>query len=171
MKKFPYITWFVLLAMFIAHKGQAQGTLEPLYYSIVGNGSVTSLTNGQPLEVGRSYEMQAIAGAGYIFSGWQQVNVFELTQFTLGAGGEPNPPEISYTPSVIPGIYSSDSMLDFTMLSGNLIFNIPDVEEITQGMGWQADFTPVPEPSSGALVMSGAIAIGLLRKRVPESQA
>lgn len=165
MKKLLPITMFALTMVSLAHHGYAQGTLEPLYLSFSGDGTVSPLQNGQLLEVGQSYEMDATAAAGYIFSGWQQVNVFTVEQVTVNSDGGTNSTTMSTVASVNPEIYASQPALDFTMQPVNLLYNVPGVEEITQGSGWQADFSPVPEPTSATLVIAGLTAITLLQRR------
>ncbi|HTD67231.1 MAG TPA: peptidylprolyl isomerase, partial [Candidatus Limnocylindria bacterium] len=47
-----------------------QLSLLPLTLETKGNGSLTGLTNGQPLEVGQVYTVKATPGKGSFFSGW-----------------------------------------------------------------------------------------------------
>jgi len=155
---------FLLATVCFVRQSQAQGSLTPLYLSISGDGTVSPLQNGQLLAAGQNYEMEAIAAAGYAFSGWQQLDLFTLYEITVGPEGETNPPIISTVVSADP-ISSEQPVLDFTMQPVNVLYNVPGVEEITTGVGWQADFAPVPEPSSGALVTGGLIVILLLGKR------
>jgi hypothetical protein len=167
MKTFTIVVLAVLATTLFVRSGQAQGTLVPLYLTITGDGSVTPLQNEQLLEVGQSYEMDAIPDAGYVFAGWQQVNFFVLDQTTINPDGQTNPPTISITASPIPGIYSGQTMLDFMLQPATVVYNDPGVEEISEASGWQADFTPVPEPSSNALTISGLMAVTLLLKWQP----
>ena len=151
--------WFVSCAV---GEVKAQGTYAPLALSISGDGTVTPLQNGQSLEVGQDYEMEAIAAAGYVFSGWQEANFFTQVEVTLDPDGNPNLTTNAVI-SLIPGYYSTASVLDFTAQDASLIFNYPGVEQIYQSPGWQADFTPVPEPGSATLVLAGVMLWGIWR--------
>jgi hypothetical protein len=157
---------FLWLASFSGWEAQAQGTYAPLALSISGDGTVTPLQNGQSLEVGQDYEMEAIAAAGYVFSGWQLANFFTQVEVTLDPDGNPNPSTTSTVISLIPGYYSTASVLDFTGQDTSLIFNYPGVEQIYQSHGWQADFTPVPEPASATLIAIGAVALAMGRGKL-----
>ena len=53
----------------------AQGILAPLSLFINGGGTVSPLTNGQPLEIGQTYNIAAIPEAGFTFRSWQPVDL------------------------------------------------------------------------------------------------
>ncbi len=155
----------VALAMLcFTRPGRAQDTnTAPLYLFIAGSGEISQLQNGQMLNVGQDYEMTALPDAGFIFSSWQQVNIFTFEQITIDANGNPNPPIISQVTSPVPPSVFQP-VLDFTMQPEMVLLNNPGVETITQSSGWQANFTPTPEPTVLALTTFGLMIISLNRK-------
>jgi hypothetical protein len=163
MRSFILNSLITLAAAGSAQPCFSQGTPPaPLYLFTAGNGSITPLQNGQSLEVGQTYDMTAVPDAGFAFSSWQPVQVFVFTQITLDAQGNPNPPITSTVASPVPQ-YTYDPDLEFTMQPEMSILNNPGVETITEDSGWQANFTPVPEPSTWALLIVGGAL--LLRRR------
>jgi hypothetical protein len=60
-------------------------------------------------------------------------------------------------PSLVPN-YSYQPTLEFTMQPDTVIANNPGLT-VVQSYGWQANFVPVPEPSSIALIACGLTAI------------
>ena len=164
MRRLLFIISFALGLVFFVRPSHAQDiNTAPLYLFTTGSGEITSLQNGQMLNVGQNYEMTALPDAGSIFSSWQPVNVFTFEQFTVDANGNPLPPIISMTDTPVPN-YTYQPVLDFTMQPEMVLLNNPGVETITQSSGWQANFVPAPEPSTIALVVCGLVAIGLGRK-------
>lgn len=144
--------------MCFVQQGNGQGTVShaPLHLFINGAGGVSPLLNGEMLEVGQSYTMTAIPDSGFAFSSWQPVNVFTLTSYSVDVGGGVST-NISVIASPVPQYISTPS-LSFTMQPENLIYDNPGLRTIAKGSGWQANFEPVPEPSSLALTMCGLTA-------------
>ena len=150
-----------------AHHGNGQGTMSyaPLHLFINGSGGVSPLLDGELLEVGQSYDMTAIPDSGFAFSSWQPVNVFTFTSYIVDAGG-PVSTNISVVSSPVAQITYTSS-LSFAMQPENLIYDNPGVTTITEGSGWQANFEPVPEPPSLALILCGITATLLFRRPPP----
>jgi hypothetical protein len=151
--------------MCLAQQAKAQGTMSyaPLLLFINGAGGVSPVVNGEMLEVGQSYTMTATPDSGFSFSSWQPVNVFTLTSYIVDIGGGVST-NMSVTASPVPEYINTPS-LSFTMQPEDLIYNNPGVSTITEGRGWQANFEPVPEPSSLAVTMCGLIATVFLQFR------
>lgn len=137
MKRFRLIILTTLLASSSAVPIHAQDT-APLYLSIVGEGSVSPLTNGQALAVGQLYNMIASPGAGFAFSSWQPVNVFTMTTFVVDTNGNTNT-VVSVVGSPVPTFINQPS-LDFVMQPVVVVVDNPGVLTITRGSGWQANF-------------------------------
>ena len=140
-KAFQLIMLTTVLAATSAARSHAQDTTAPLYLSISGAGSVSPLTNGEPLEVGQAYKMVAVPGTGFAFSSWQPVNVFTFTTCVIDTNGNTNP-VVSLVASLVP-TYTNQSSLDFVMQPVVTIVDNPGVMKVTQGSGWQANFEPV----------------------------
>ena len=161
-----------LAVMSLALSTEAQ-TNTPLYLFINGSGSVSPYQNGDLLEVGQTYDMTATPDDGYIFTGWQQVDVFSDTEYTFdGSGGLKSNTSTIVAPSS--PVYTNAPDLTFTMQPVIYLFNVPEVRMLSQTYGWQADFDPVPEPSSVALAGSAFATLTLLgagRARKPRSYA
>ena len=154
MRKFVIITMLILATVCSASQSHAQGVLyAPLLLFTNGAGNVSPLQIGQSLEVGQSYEMEAIPDDGYVFSSWQPVNVFTSTLITFDGNGNPNPPIISNVESLVPD-YTEQSALEFIMQPVMAIIDQPN-NTITESSGWRANFVPVSEPSSFALIVCG----------------
>jgi len=157
-------TLVTLATLCFTHRSCAQGTLTPLYLFTSGSGSITPFQDGQLLEVGQSYDMTAVPDPGYIFSSWQSVNVFVITQTNYDANGNPLPPVTSVVPSAGGPQYTSSPQLEFTMQSPSAVTSAGANPGITRSFGWEANFVPVPEPSDAALIACGIITITLLRR-------
>jgi hypothetical protein len=144
--------------MCFAQQGNGQGTVSyaPLHLFIDGAGEVSPLLDGEMLEVGRSYTMTAIPDTDFSFSSWQPVNVFTFTSFIVDVGGGVIT-NMSVIASPVPEYINTPS-LSFNMQPEDLIYDNPGVSTMTEGRGWQANFEPVPEPSSLAFTMCGLIA-------------
>jgi hypothetical protein len=104
--------------------------------------------------------MQAIPDLGYQFSDWQPVDIFFFIQQVPTGGGITNT-VVTEVQSPLPE-YSDQSILDFTMQPGTVITSTENLE-VTQSEGWQADFTPTPEPSTIFLMTGGLMAVVLVR--------
>ncbi len=59
------------------------GASAPLSLIISGQGIVFPFEDGEQLPIGWSFVMTAIPDHGYVFTGWQKVNVTTITQFTV----------------------------------------------------------------------------------------
>ncbi len=130
--------------MGFANQGSAQDTFAPLFLYTNGSGSVLPLQNGQSLEVGQYYEMTATPALGYVFSGWQVVNVFIITETNFNTDGEPIlPPVVSTVQSPVP-TYTNDATLQFAMQAEINITSAGSNPSIVRAFGWQANFVPVP---------------------------
>jgi Divergent InlB B-repeat domain len=157
MRRLRFITVLALTIIFFARPGRAQdANTAPLYLFTTGSGNIFPYQDGQLLNVGQDYEMTAVPDPGFVFSSWEQVNVFTIEEFTIDANGNPNPPIISQTISPAPPSVFQP-VLDFTMQPETVILNIPGVRSVTQDDGWQANFVPTPEPSTIALVACGLV--------------
>jgi hypothetical protein len=155
MRKSAFIVIVGVAIVCFARQSNGQGTMSfaPLHLYINGAGAVSPLLNGDMLQVGQSYSMTAIPDSGFAFSSWQPVNVFTFTSYIVDAGGTVSTNISVISSPVAQFIYTSS--LSFTMQPENLIYDNPGVSTLTEGGGWQANFEPVPEPSSLALIMCG----------------
>jgi hypothetical protein len=170
MKRFALITTIMLATVCFAHEGRAQGvSFAPLFVSASPGGSVFPLSDGQLLEVGQVYDMEAIPDPGFVFSSWNPVHVFTFTEYSIDANGDPNPPVTSINFSPVPE-FTLQPTLEFTMQPAAVLVNIPGVSTVTEAFGWQADFVPVPEPSSLAVIVCGLAASLFLMPRVGRSK-
>jgi len=153
-------------------QGYSQGTIgtnppptlyAPLLLFTSGSGSVSPFTNGQVLQVGSSYNMEAIPDLGYAFSSWQSVSVSVDTVFTYDGTGFV---VSSVTTNVSPQLdYSYDPVLTFTM---SPVVELQSFEEtIDNSVGWQANFVSTPEPSDVVLIGCGFLTVALFRRIRP----
>lgn len=143
MKGFGQFLSVILLLVCFASRAFAQDTYAPLFLYTNGDGCVTSLTNGQSLVVGQNYEMTATPATGYVFSGWQVINVFVIDETIPVQGSDGFTNEESMVKSPIAGIYTNDVTLQFTMQPENVLDSNSNLM-ITQSAGWAANFEPVP---------------------------
>lgn len=121
--------------------GFAQGSTAPLFLFISGGGSVSPLTNSEMLVVDETYNMIATPGAGFTFNGWQPVNVFTFTSYTIDASGNTNA-VVSIVRSPGP-TYTNQPSLNFVMQPEVVLQDNPGVSTITKSSGWQANFDPI----------------------------
>jgi hypothetical protein len=166
MKKFMFFSLVMLGMECFVYRGWSQGTLAPLYLVISGSGSVTPLQNGQLLEVGQTYEMTATPDLGFAFGSWVSFPVFTITQTNFDSFGDPIIPPTVSTVTGTGTDYQFQPVLDFTMLVEQIT---PDGANpnITQSIGWQANFVPIPEPSDAGLVACAVTAVAVLRRQWP----
>ena len=169
MRKFTFITMVALTIACFTHQSYAQGTLAPLSLFTSGSGEISPLQDGQLLEVGQTYDMEAIPDTGFVFSSWQPVNVFDFSQITFNADGSTNPPVLSTVVSLVPN-FTEQPLLEFIMQPESVIYDSAAVN-ITESIGWQANFVPVPETSSFALIVFGLTTIAFLRQRQSHHRA
>jgi hypothetical protein len=108
--------------------------------------------------------MEAIPDDGFVFSSWQPVNVFSFSQVAYNAIDlSPISTNTSITLSAVPD-FTEQTVLAFTMQPESVIVDTPSLM-ITESSGWQANFVPVPEPSSITLIICGLTAIVFLLLR------
>ncbi len=112
---------------------------------------------------GRIVEVAALPDAGFIFGSWQQVNIFTFEQITIDANGNPNPPLSPRSRHRFRRPSSNPSSIS-PMQPEMVLLNNPGVRNVTQSSGWQANFTPAPEPTVLALTTFGLMIISLNRK-------
>jgi hypothetical protein len=165
MRKFVFVTILTLATVCFAYQSYAQGVLyAPLFLFTNGAGSISPLQDGQLLEVGQTYDMKAIPDDGYVVSSWQPVDVAELA---IQIGTDPSTGQPIFQTSLVAQPqpeFTVESVLEFTMQPESVILDTPS-HMITESSGWQANFVPVPEPSSFALFVCGLATIGFLRLR------
>jgi Divergent InlB B-repeat domain len=142
--------------------GHAQSTLAPLLLYTNGPGEISPFSSGQLLQVGQTYDLEAAPDPGFLFSSWQSVVVFAITQSIPDGAGVTNT-VVSVSVSPVPD-YTFQADLQFTMQPVEVVLSNTGLT-ITQGTGWQANFAPVPEPSSLTLLVCGLTSIILLRRR------
>ncbi len=106
-----------------------------------GNGYVFAIRERWRRDPQDEVTVVAIPARGYVFSSWQPVNVFTISQTTIGADGLVNPPTISSVFSPI-ARYSYDPVLRFVTQPAIVLFDNPGVQEIAQQEYWQANFVP-----------------------------
>ena len=114
-----------------------------------GNGYVFEIRERWRRDPQDEVTVVAIPAAGFVFSSWQPVNVFTISQVTIGANGQVNPPTVSSVLSPVPQ-YSYDPVLRFVPQPELVLFDNPGVQEIAQEVYWQANFVPCePQRPSG----------------------
>jgi hypothetical protein len=118
------------------------GASAPLSLTINGQGRVLPFEDGEQLPIGWSFVMTAIPDHGYVFTGWQKVNVTTITQFTVDLEGDPNPPVISTVVSPVPGFIRQPT-LRFQVQTPTVITDSPEPITITESIGWQANFVSI----------------------------
>jgi hypothetical protein len=106
-----------------------------------GNGYVFEIRERPRHDQQDKVTVVAIPACGYVFSSWQPVDAFTISQVTIGAGGQVNPPTVSTVLSPVPQ-YSYDPVLRFVPQPELVLFDNPGVQEITQQEYWQANFVP-----------------------------
>jgi hypothetical protein len=110
----------------------------PLVLFINGPGRVLPFHNGQMLQVGPEYRMQAIPEHDSVFAGWNQVNVFVFRITTIDGSG--NPTVVTSTNlSPIP-ISVTSRTLRFTVQPPAILES--GFTTITGMQAWQANFVP-----------------------------
>jgi hypothetical protein len=116
----------------------SEGSRAPLVLFINGPGRVLPFHDGQMLQVGPEYRMQAIPERGAVFAGWNQVNVFVFRITTIDGSG--NPTVVTSTNfSPIP-ISVESHTLRFTVQPPAILES--GFTTITGMQAWQANFVP-----------------------------
>lgn len=110
--------------------------LPPFVYTN-GDGYVFPLHKERKDEV----KLLAIPSRGYVFIGWQRVDVFTFTEYTYNGADQPNPPVYSTVLSPIPG-YDQQPVLRYAPLPETPLYDDPGVISIVQDEGWIANFVP-----------------------------
>jgi hypothetical protein len=118
----------------------------PLPLFITGAGKVVPFEDGQTLEVGRRYHMNAIPDRGFVFSNWVPVDVFYST-FTYTNGNLGPTTVTAYVVSPEP-VSFDQHVLEFTMQPEVVLFGGVGPLFITSSKGWQANFVPEENPDS-----------------------
>ncbi len=106
-----------------------------------GNGYVFEVRERWRRDPQDEVTVVAVPARGYVFSSWQPVNEFIISQITIGADGQVNPPTVSSVISPIPR-YSYDPVLRFVPEPATILFDDPGVQEISQQVSWRANFVP-----------------------------
>lgn len=114
----------------------------PLSLNISGQGRVLPFEDGEQLPIGRSFVMTAIPDRGYVFTGWQKINVTTITQLTFNPEGHPNPPTISMVVEPVPGLIRQPT-LRFQVQAPMVIIGPPNQLTVTESTGWQANFVSI----------------------------
>jgi hypothetical protein len=135
----------LLVVMLAVQRLPAQDTnapsFAPLFIITNGMGKVVPFQDGEMLEVGRKYDMAAVADPHYEFSSWQRVTIFMDIVYTENQFHQRIEVE---TDIVAPSDeYYYDPVLHFKMEDTfQVLLNIPGVREIAVSGGWQANFVP-----------------------------
>jgi len=147
MKKYLLLlAWFFTIQLLPAQlerngpSGPRAVSYSPLFLLTNGMGRIVPFQNGELLENGHRCVMAAIPEHGYVFAGWQPVNVFSFTEYTQDGSGN----WVENTSRVLEPIpqYTSEPALRFIMQPEQVLFNLPNVRMITLDFGWQANFVP-----------------------------
>lgn len=137
-------TFSILAALlFSAQWLSAQETQSPLPLFVSGFGKIVPFHDGEMLDNDRRYVMTAVPEKGYVFANWQPVDVFTFTEYTLDGAGQLE--ERTFTVTTPEDQYFKDRALHFTMQPEEVLFDVPNVREVTMSQGWQADFVPAPK--------------------------
>jgi Divergent InlB B-repeat domain len=118
------------------------GASAPLSLNISGEGRVLPFEDGEQLPIGWSFVMTAIPDHGYVFTGWQKVNITTISQFNFDAEGNPEPPTISTVVSPVPGLMRQPT-LRFQVQAPIVIIGPPNQLTVTLSTGWQANFVSI----------------------------
>ena len=122
-------------------KNKKEISYAPLSLTINGAGQIFPFEDGQMLQVGRNYLLVAVPDRGYVFSGWSRVNVFNFSEITVNAAGQPNSPIYSTILSPVP-TNIRNPVLEFRMEPIDVLYDFPGVRTLTHSVSWQADFVP-----------------------------
>jgi hypothetical protein len=152
MRKLVSIIVVALGTFCSASSSNAQGPVyAPLSLFTTGDGMITPFTDGQMLEVGQDYTMEAVPSLGFAFSSWQPVNIITFTEIFFDGVNPITHTSVLLQPDPVT---SEEPVLDFTMQPLNVLVDT-GTRTVTEGTGWQANFVPTPEPSTLALMVCG----------------
>lgn len=119
----------------------SSGSQAPLMLFINGPGRVLPFHDGQMLEVGPEYRMQAIPDRGAVFAGWNVVQVFTDNEVIYDSSNNATTNKSIVTVLQEPiSIRTRGPILRFTVQPATLLLDIPGVRTLTQTIGWQANF-------------------------------
>lgn len=123
----------------------------PLLLFTNGAGRIIPFQNEQMLRVGREYVMFAIPDRGFVFTNWNQVNVFTLTTAEIDYGT--TPPVTNFVASndlSSEPAYTRNPFLIFKMSPEQVLFETIEtngssvtLNSLTLNVGWQANFVPL----------------------------
>jgi hypothetical protein len=115
----------------------------PLLLFTNGPGRIYPFQSGRMLQVGREYYMIAIPDRGYVFTNWNEVNVFTITSAEIDFNTSP-PTTNFITSTVLSPVpaYTRNPLLRFTMEPEQVLYNI-NGNSLTESIGWQANFVPL----------------------------
>jgi hypothetical protein len=135
---------FLAALLFSAQWLLAQDTQSPLPLYISGSGKIAPFQDEDMLDDGRDYVMTAVPDKGYVFSSWQQADIFTFEEyFKSYPDGQP----VEKISSVVirdPPEPGKNRVLHFTMQPEDILLDIPDVRILIHSYGWQANFVPAP---------------------------
>jgi Divergent InlB B-repeat domain len=138
-------TFSILLALlFSARCLLAQETQSPLHLYISGSGRIVPFHDGEMLDDGREFVMTAVPDRGYVFTNWQEINIFTLTEIEPIPGTGQFEVVTSTIPSPTPPLPGKNRVLHFTMEPEEVLADDTNYQ-ITLSHGWQANFVPAPK--------------------------
>lgn len=159
MKNLRFIITFALALTCFARSGRAGApATAALYIYTTGSGEFSPFQSGQLINVGQNCALTATADPGYEFNNWEMIGVYTLEQFTVDAHGNPLPPVFSQVVTHYQDYFYTPTVY-FTMQADSLVEDVPGQEIVTGNWGWQANFTPTPEPSTLGLIACGLTVI------------
>jgi hypothetical protein len=127
-----------------------QGTGAPLFLSINGSGTILPFHNGQNLQVGKVYFMQAVPNPRYVFKNWTVLYAYTST---LAFTNQGKLIFITNTTFASGPVLSRACSIRFEVQPEVTITSTPTVE-ILYGTGWQANFVRRDGPRHIAKIIS-----------------
>jgi len=117
-------------------------TDAPLRLFTNGAGRIFPFHDGQELQVGRTYVLRAVPDRGFVFSNWNQVNVFTLTTSEIDYNTSPPITNLVTSVDLSPlTAATTHPWLSFKMEPVTVLFNT-NGNSLTLSIGWQANFVP-----------------------------
>ena len=115
-------------------------TNAPLLLYTTGEGGIFPFHDGQMLQVGREYRMMAVPDRGFVFTNWNEVNVFTLTSAEIDYNT--SPPTTNFVTSVafspVP-VFITNPLLRFKMAPEMVLYDF-NGNSLTESIGWEANF-------------------------------